>query len=257
MGSNYKLDYNVDIVMCIDATGSMGSLLDTVKKNALKFYGDLTSAMAEKGKYVEELRVRVIAFRDYLADGDNAMLATDFYSLPAEEKEFEQLVSSLKPFGGGDDEEDGLEALAYAIKSDWTKGPHSRHVIVVWTDDATHKLGFGRDPENGRYLVDSKTSFDQVKENARKYPTKMAKDFAELSDWWGDVERPGLMNQYAKRLLIYAPEVKYWNSISDQWDQVLHFTSEAGKGLRELDYGEIIQTIANSIANNGGQPEFE
>ncbi len=251
MGNNYKLDYNVDIVMCIDATGSMGSLLETVKKNALKFYDDLTSAMALKGKYVEELRVRVVAFRDYLADGENAMLATDFYSLPSESGEFAELVGSLKPFGGGDDEEDGLEALAYAIKSDWTKAAHSRHVIVVWTDDATHKLGFGGDAENGRYLVPGKIkSFEQVKENARNYPSKMAKDFAELSDWWGDSEQPGLMNQSAKRLLIYAPDVKYWNSISDQWNLVIHHQSEAGKGLRELDYAEIIDAIVNSVSND-------
>ena len=29
------LKYNVDIVMCIDCTGSMGDLLDTVKTRAL------------------------------------------------------------------------------------------------------------------------------------------------------------------------------------------------------------------------------
>ena len=81
MGSNYSLKYNVDIAMCIDATGSMGSLLNTVKSNALSFYSDLTGAMAEKGKHIDQLRVRVIAFRDYIADGENAMLATDFYSL--------------------------------------------------------------------------------------------------------------------------------------------------------------------------------
>ena len=37
MASNYDFGtkkYCVDIVMCIDATGSMGSLLDTVKANA-------------------------------------------------------------------------------------------------------------------------------------------------------------------------------------------------------------------------------
>ena len=43
MGSNYQLKYNVDIAMCIDATGSMQSLLDKVKANALNFYSDLTS----------------------------------------------------------------------------------------------------------------------------------------------------------------------------------------------------------------------
>ena len=66
MGSNYSLKYNVDIAMCMDATGSMGTLLNTVKANALSFYADLTGAMEKKGKHIDELRVRVIAFRDYL-----------------------------------------------------------------------------------------------------------------------------------------------------------------------------------------------
>lgn len=252
MGSNYRLDYNVDIVMCIDATGSMGSLLDTVKRNALKFYDDLTAAMALKGKYVKELRARVIAFRDYLADGENAMLVTDFYSLPSEAKEFAQALGTLQPFGGGDDAEDGLEALAFAIRSNWTHAPHSRHVIVVWTDDATHELGFGSDADNGSYLVQNHNlSSSQVRENAERYPTKMAKSFAELSEWWGDAEQPGLMNQSAKRLLLYAPDVKYWSAISDHWNMVIHYTSKAGNGLQELEYTEIIDAIGNSVSNNG------
>ena len=59
MGSNYSLKYNVDIVMCIDATGSMGGILDAVKSNALNFYGDLISSMRKKGKQVNELRIRI------------------------------------------------------------------------------------------------------------------------------------------------------------------------------------------------------
>lgn len=228
MGSNYSLKYNVDIAMCIDATGSMGSLLDTVKANALSFYSDLTNAMAKKGKHIDELRVRVIAFRDYLADGDNAMLATSFFSLPGEAPAFEELVKSIEPFGGGDDPEDGLEALAYAISSKWkTGGNKRRHIIIVWSDDATHALGFGAKAEN--------------------YPQKMAKDFDELTEWWGDSSQPGRMDNSAKRLLIYAPEKKYWNTISDSWDNVLHFPSEAGKGLQELEYSDILNAIANSI----------
>lgn len=131
MGSNYSLKYNVDIAMCMDATGSMGSLLNTVKANALSFYTDLTTAMEEKGKHIDELRVRVIAFRDYIADGENAMLATDFYSLPADAAEFKSLVNSIEPFGGGDEPEDGLEALAYAIKSKWTTGGNKRRHIII------------------------------------------------------------------------------------------------------------------------------
>lgn len=228
MGSNYTLKYHVDIAMCMDATGSMDCLLNTVKENALRFYQDMTHAMAEKGKHIDALRVRVIAFRDYLADGADAMLATDFYSLPEQAAEFERVVRGIQPFGGGDDPEDGLEALAFAMKSPWTTGGNKRrHIIIVWSDEGTHALGFGA--------------------KAGNYPQRMAKDFDELTEWWGDPTQPGWMDNSAKRLLIYAPEKKYWSTISDSWDNVLHFPSEAGGGLQDLEYKEILNAIANSI----------
>lgn len=228
MGSNFSLKYNVDIAMCMDATGSMNSLLDKVKANALSFYSDLTTAMAQKGKHIDALRVRVIAFRDYLADGDEAMLVTDFFNLPEEAPEFEQLVQSIVPKGGGDDPEDGLEALAYAIKSKWTTtGNKRRQIIIVWSDDATHPLGFCAQAPN--------------------YPNKMARDFDELTRWWGDASNQGSMDPSAKRLLIYAPDRQYWNTISSCWDNVLHFPSVAGRGLEEIEYSEILNAIANSI----------
>ncbi len=228
MGSNYGSRYNVDICMCMDATGSMGPLLDLVKNNALGFYGDLTARMAEKDKHVDELRVRVIVFRDYLADGEDAMLLSDFFVLPREAKEFEALVRSVQPRGGGDDPEDSLEALGYAIKSKWTKGGDKRrHVIVLWTDDVPHDLGFGRAAPN--------------------YPARMAKDFTELSEWWGAAGMDGVMDPTSKRLLIYAPNKGYWNEIMGLWDNTLLFPSQAGKGLEETTYAAILDAIANSI----------
>ena len=144
MASNFKLTYNVDMVFCIDCTGSMDNIIDIVKNNALNFYQDVTQAMEVKSKHIDQLRVRVVAFRDYLADGKDAMLVTDFFKLPEQAADFEKCVRSLRADGGGDDPEDGLEALAYAIKSKWdTEGMKKRQVIVVWTDESTHKLGFG------------------------------------------------------------------------------------------------------------------
>lgn len=228
MGSNYGSRYNVDICMCMDATGSMGPLLDLVKANALGFYGDLTARMAEKDKHVDELRVRVIVFRDYLADGPDAMLLSDFFVLPQQAREFEALVRSVQPRGGGDDPEDSLEALGYAIKSKWTRGGDKRrHVIVLWTDDVPHDLGFGRAAPN--------------------YPSRMAKDFTELSEWWGAAGMGGVMDPTSKRLLIYAPNKGYWNDIMGLWDNTLLFPSQAGKGLEEATYTAILDAIANSI----------
>ncbi len=52
------LTYAVDIVFCIDVTGSMTPILDQVKANALRFYGDVQSNLVAKGKNIDELRVR-------------------------------------------------------------------------------------------------------------------------------------------------------------------------------------------------------
>ena len=228
MGSNYKITYNVDMVFCIDATGSMDGIINMVKKNALNLYSDVMSHMAKKNKHIDQLRVRIVAFRDYLADGDDAMLVTDFFSLPQQAEDFENCVKSIEAFGGGDDPEDGLEALAYAIKSKWnTEGMKKRQVIVVWSDAATHELGFGR--------------------SEASYPANMARDFTELTSWWGDKQNSGFINQNAKRLLLFTPNDNYWSTISDTWDNVIHFPSIAGEGLGEFDYSQIIDTISNTI----------
>lgn len=232
MGNNYGGRYNVDIVMCIDATGSMGPLIDTVKSNALSFYHDFTTRLAEKDKTVNEVRVKVIAFRDYLAqmeDGNEAMLMSDFFRLPEQAAQFEALIKSIEPLGGGDNPEDGLEALAYAIKSKWNKAEgKKRHVIVVWTDDATHDLGFGK--------------------RAPNYPAKMAKSFSELSEWWGVGQSPnGVMDRRAKRLLIYAPPVESWTTIASTWDNVLLFPSSAAQGLDEVTYSQILDSLCGSV----------
>ena len=121
------MKYNVDMVFCIDATGSMSPVLETVKQNALNFYDDVTKVMNEKQKSIDRLRIRVIAFRDYLADGDRAMFATNFFDLPAQAREFETCIKSISAKGGGDER---------------------RNVIVVWTDASTHEIGFGKTASN-------------------------------------------------------------------------------------------------------------
>ena len=229
MGSNYKMTYNVDMVFCIDCTGSMDNIIDIVKNNALNFYKDVTNVMEAKNKHITQLRVRVVAFRDYVADGNEAMLVTDFFKLPEEAEAFERCVRSLEAKGGGDDPEDGLEALAYAIKSKWdVDAMKKRQVIVVWTDAATHPLGFGA--------------------KSPCYPNGMAKDIRELTAWWsGGAQQEGFVDNNAKRLLLFAPDAPDWNVISQNWDNVLHFPSEAGNGLENLEYEEIINVISNSI----------
>lgn len=228
MAENYQITYNIDLVLCIDSTASMVPVIDMVKDNALHFFEDVMAAMAAETKIINKLRVRVVSFRDYLADGDDAMMETDFFVLPDQVEEFSNTINSIVAEGGGDEPEDGLEALGYAIRSPWdTEGIKKRQVIVVWTDASTHNLGYGAEAPN--------------------YPKNMAKDFNELTSWWGNAQLNGYVGFSEKRLLLFAPDAPYWNTISDNWENVIHFPSLAGEGLNDYDYSTIIDAIANSI----------
>ena len=55
------------------------------------------------------------------------------------------------------------------------------------------------------------------------------------------------MDQNAKRLVLFAPEAEYWSQIMDSWDNVAAYPAKAGEGLKEVDYQQILNMLANSI----------
>ena len=128
--------------------------------------------------------------------------------------------------GGGDDPETSLEALALAIKSDWLWGLKSRQLIVLWTDTSAHPLEHN------------------LKAKPANYPPDMPPNFSALTDLWGDQNH---VDTNAKRLVLYAPEATPWPTIADHWENVLHYPSQAGRGLEELEYNEILDHIAQSV----------
>jgi hypothetical protein len=220
------LSYAVDIVFCIDVTGSMNPILDAVKANALGFYDDVQSNLTEKGKNVAQLRVRVIAFRDLAADGPAAVEESQFYELPGDRGGFSEFVNGLVAQGGGDAPESGLEAVSLAINSPWTStGDRRRQVIVVWTDQPAHPLDASLVPAD--------------------LASRVPADFSALTDAWEDEQ--GLMGSSSKRLILFAPDGPGWSDISAVWENVVHNPSTAGGGLSEVDYGTIIDSIGNSV----------
>ena len=130
MAAPRGLSYAVDIVFCIDVTGSMSPIIDQVKANALRFYDDVQSNLTAKGKNVDQLRVRVIAFRDFVADGAAALAASAFFTLPDDRASFSDFVNGLIAEGGGDAPESGLEAVALAIDSPWTTTGDRRRQVA-------------------------------------------------------------------------------------------------------------------------------
>ncbi|MFF7189035.1 vWA domain-containing protein [Streptomyces sp. NPDC008222] len=226
-----NLQYAVDIVLCVDATGSMFPVLDNVKSSALQFHDRLNDVMGKKGKAISQLRLKVIAFRDFGDDASDAIQQTGFLRLPEHAKDFEAFVRGIDASGGGDIPESGLEALALAVNSPWETGlDRRRHVIVMFTDAPAHPLG-------------------TVGTSAQSYPAGIPRSIDELFEQWGYARsQTAVMEQSAKRLVLFAPDEAPWSDpIAEEWDLTLHFASKAGEGLEEFEMDEIIETIANSL----------
>ncbi len=74
----------------------------------------------------------------------------------------------------------------------------------------------------------------------------MAGDLDELTDWWNDRQNNRIRHE-AKRLIMFAPEKGVWIDIAENWDNTVYLPSLAGKGLREFEFDQILEILANSI----------
>lgn len=220
------LSYHVDIIFCIDATGSMSSVIEKVKSKALSFDEDLNLKLTEKDKHVDLLRTKVIAYRDFYDTRAKAILESPFFKMPQQRSEYSKFLSGISAEGGGDEPENGLEALSIAMNSEWTKdGDRRRHIVVIFTDASAHKLDYGKKSDN--------------------YPQDMPKNFDEFSDLWD--EQKGKMEYKSKRMVIFGPDAYPWTDIQTHFKNIIFYPSKAADGLEEIDYKTILDTIANSV----------
>ena len=223
--------YCVDIVMCIDATGSMGPIIREVRESAMRFGDRFRDAMKASGKNVDALRVRVIAFRDYITSKQSPMAQSPFFSLPEDSREFHKFVEGVKAKGGGGDgPENALEALALAMRSDWTReGMKRRHVILVFTDAGAVPL---QDPE---------------RTGSQDYPSGMPGSLSELGDLWAGTGKGGMPEERSARMVLFAPQKEPWTYMQ-VWNNVWTSYSRAGSGLKEIDIDQVLQILVNSVS---------
>lgn len=201
METQSKMTYSADIVFCIDASKGMEPLVRRCPDLIPEYCQGLVRYMNSHGRPLSGLRARIIAYRDYLTDRERAMQVTQFFHLPQEAEHLRAALGTLEA-SGGVRPNDGLEALAYAIRSDWNRDPRRCYqIIMVLTDAPTHPLGFGK--------------------ASPFYPKGMAKNFEELSTWWGSSQTPGYLDEYGKRLIIFAPYSSGWKSIVNNWNKVI------------------------------------
>jgi len=219
--------YNVDVVMCIDKTGSMQPFLGKAKHTAKLLCENFREKMDAESKLVSKFRVKVIGFGDYGIDPE-PMLISNFFTLPDDNDAFEAFLNGITAEGGGDAPENALEALAHAIKSDWTEdGDVRRHVTMLFTDTTALELGV-RTPTG--------STASQL---------KMPKNLPELGEWWEE------MKVSAKRLVVFAPNGYPWDDIAASLENVIYIPITASDGCCEIDFDEVVNALVLSCGAVG------
>ena len=221
-------EYCVDIVMCIDATGSMAPIIDEVKNNAMSFYQKFIDSMEENDKEVSELRIKVIVFRDYICDSE-PMVESEFFVLPDQNTAFKNFVAGIEACGGGDGPKNALEAIALALKSKWTtSGAKRRHAILVFSDAPALAFGERADCPN--------------------YPTDLPKTIAQLGSWWKGTDQTlgSTYQREAGRLVAFVPNAEPWTELQT-WNRYWPAFSPAGTGLPDVDIQSAIDLMVESF----------
>ncbi len=210
---------SVDVVMCIDVTGSMSGIISTVKRNALSFYESFNNKCINNGIQLEALNNKVIAFQDINVDGDDWWKESEFFSLPTQLTEFNSFVNNLYTGYGGDTPESGLEALMgafNALEGAVDDGYH-RQVVILWTD-----APYLSTPEYTSYT-----------------PEMVMSKWNTLSS--------------GRRLILFAPDYTYdynggnW-SVFDGQKNVIHSTS-LSTSFSDFDY--ILDSIIEELTGKG------
>lgn len=194
---NYGNEYYVDLVMCIDGTGSMRGIIDEVKRTAKNFYALFLEAMNENDppKQIKDngFRTKVIVFRDFADSSSTPLESSRFFNL-ADSRDFEEFnsfVDKIEPYGGGDIPECALEAIATALQSEWEPrgGRFRRQAILLFTDTLTYDFNIP----------------DRIA--SEKYPSRMPKSVTELGDIWenGNQELAPYYAPKNGRLIVFAP----------------------------------------------------
>ncbi|MCA0405657.1 MAG: pilus assembly protein TadG-related protein [Proteobacteria bacterium] len=197
----------LDVVFCIDATGSMQNTINSVKARANSFSDDLNNALTTRGlEKFDYTRIRAVFYRDFAVDDDTStyywgygwyknpkpMSKSAFFEMPAGKSSLTTFLGTENAAGGGDLPESGYECINEGMNSAWWKKndtiPGTSYkadaiypVIVLWSDADALPINHG--PSVGKPL----------------YPANMPRSVTGFVANWNN---SGLIDQ-ANRMLVH------------------------------------------------------
>ena len=136
-----------DIVILVDATGSMRPCIDSIKYSLNAFIREMTTGGQSP---IANWRGRVIGYRDHITDGDQWIVNNPFVSNDPEAL-LAQVTSIKTKLGGGDGPESLLEALDMILScrvaergrdgnpNEWRAAGDAKRIVLLFTDAGYHE----------------------------------------------------------------------------------------------------------------------
>ena len=196
-------NFDIEIVLCIDSTGSMGPYFERTKK----VINDYEKLLEEYRSKLNSFRIQVISFGDYY-DGPDAVKKSRFFDLFKEKDELIEHIDNIEYIGkGADIPENGLEALYEAVETEWTpknKESLNRKIIIIISDAPPLEL--------------------QERADVLGYPDYYPKDLKELETIYNEK----FADKYYGKLLLIVPTDTSWNEVYDFKNVLLYDIEEFG-----------------------------
>lgn len=217
---------SVDIVFCIDASAAMAPILEEVKRSVIRICEDIQGASLGFGANIDQFRVRTIVFRDYEDPSNPAehMAESDFFYLPEDRANFEEILDGIDARGGGDGGKNGLEALYLAMRSDFVQyTPRDRQIIVLFTNsDALPLL---------------------KRSSAPDYPSGIPDEAGLAAIWLGSSNDPDIkLLPRLERMIIFAPPGTHYEEFASIFPSVIFQPLDAD-GLGSVDFSALSRAV--------------
>lgn len=212
-----SLEWDVDLVFCIDNSENMKEHIDRVKEWIPEIIDRYANACPLNIYGIRNFKARLIVFNDYRLNSESAILTTDFFDLKNDKNLFLKVLKSIEIQPGATKSVCGLEALTYAAYSKWSEYFKRRRYIWVFSNSNTNSIG-------NNEVVDF-------------YPKGVPKSAEEFIYSWKH-----LNDNYT--IWFMTPYEEHWNMAIDNLQSIC-FPSAAGEGLKEdnISYEELFGAI--------------